>query len=303
MKEKFDEFDNANFFSRIDNTHILELFVGLDEKGRKAIELRSQFMPRNITGTAAIDVNQYRKAEYHTIRFSLMETSITSLFYKFCDDLVEQTRTLGEEEEGYQAIVGRYLQWKKLFVGPNKKYLSEPEIMGLMGELMYLKKNLILQLGVDEALKAWSGQELTHKDFSYGATWCEVKAISKNSPSVRVSSLEQLDSENDGILAVFFLERMSPAYNGISLNRFILEVSERLNQPQKEIFFAKVAMQGFEFNDYYDEYVYELSSFVKYHVDKEGIFPKLVKQNVNAAVIKATYEILLSEIKAFEIKE
>ena len=44
-KELFSKFENANYFSRVDNVHILELHVGLDEKGRKAIEFRSQFKP------------------------------------------------------------------------------------------------------------------------------------------------------------------------------------------------------------------------------------------------------------------
>ena len=37
IKALFEKFSNANFFSRVDNIHILELHVGLDEKGRKAI--------------------------------------------------------------------------------------------------------------------------------------------------------------------------------------------------------------------------------------------------------------------------
>ena len=36
IKEFFAQFSNANYFSRVDNVHPLELHVGLDEKGRKA---------------------------------------------------------------------------------------------------------------------------------------------------------------------------------------------------------------------------------------------------------------------------
>ena len=59
IKALFEKFINANFFSRVDNSHILELHVGLDEKGRKAIEFRGAFTPRKVTGTSAIVVNQY----------------------------------------------------------------------------------------------------------------------------------------------------------------------------------------------------------------------------------------------------
>ena len=33
IKSLFEKFSNANFFSRVDNIHILELHIGLDEKG------------------------------------------------------------------------------------------------------------------------------------------------------------------------------------------------------------------------------------------------------------------------------
>lgn len=96
--------------------------------------------------------------------------------------------------------------------------------MGLIGELLFLKDQLSKSIGFSEALKSWSGQELTHKDFSYGDTWTEVKTIRRSSQSVRISSLEQLDSEYDGELAVYALEKMSPEYKGITLNKLIVEM-------------------------------------------------------------------------------
>ena len=54
IKSLFEKFSNANFFSRVDNIHILELHIGLDEKGRKAIEFRGKFTPRKVSGTSAI---------------------------------------------------------------------------------------------------------------------------------------------------------------------------------------------------------------------------------------------------------
>lgn len=104
IKALFEKFSNANFFSRVDNIHILELHVGLDEKGRKAIEFRGKFTPRKVSGTSAIEVNQYTRPDYNTIRFSLCDEEVSGLFYKFCEDLVEQTRDVKERSEGYTAI-------------------------------------------------------------------------------------------------------------------------------------------------------------------------------------------------------
>lgn len=301
IKEKFKEFTRPEFFSRIDSEHILELYIGLDEKGRKAIELRYSFIPRKVTGTSAIEVNQYKKDRYNTLRFSLVDEEISGLFYKFCEDLIEQTRDLQDAGSGYQTIVNRFFQWKKMFVSSKNNFLTEPEIMGLIGEILFLRGNLAERIGFPDALKSWSGQELTHKDFSYENSWFEAKAINRGAQSVRISSLEQLDSENDGELVVHILEKMSNAYNGITLNRLVLETRNMFaSDEDRDLFMSKVALQGYEYNNYYDDFVYEIVSFKRYHVCND--FPKLTVSNVPAAIRKANYDIALTDITAFEIK-
>ncbi len=302
IAEQFDGFKRPGFFSRVDATHILELHIGLDEKGRKAIELRAAFTPVKVTGTSAIDVNQYRKDEYNTIRFSLKDDEMSGLFYKFCDDIIEQTRELKDLRDGYRAVTARFFQWKKMFVLSRNTFLTEPEIMGLIGEILFLKNILSKEIGLSEALKSWSGQELTHKDFSCDNRWYEVKTINRGNPNVRISSLEQLDSEKDGELIVFSMEKMSAAYNGVTLNKLILETRQMfLSREESDDFLAKVALQGYEYNNYYDDFVFEISNVMRYAVGKE--FPKLTSANVPEAIAKASYDISLSEIQSFIINK
>ncbi len=301
-RNRFEEFTQKNYYSRVDPTHILELHIGLDEKGRKAIELRYPFVPRKVSGTSAIEVNQYAKEEYNTIRFSLCDEELSGLFYKFCDDIIEQTKEMPEEAGGYQAILNRFFLWKKMFVSSKKQFLTEPEIMGLIGEILFLKGNLADRVGLADALKSWSGQELTHKDFSFEHMWFEVKAISRGSQTVRISSLEQLDSDNDGELIVYSLEKMSTAYNGIKLNELVVETGKMFaSEEDRDRFMSKVALQGYEYNNYYDDFVYEISSFARFNVDKS--FPKLTPRSLPVAIRKATYDISLVDIAEFEIKD
>lgn len=302
VEERFGEFLKPNYFSRVDSEHVLELFIGLDEQGRKAIELRSPFVPRKITGTASIDVNQYKREEYNTIRFSLSNDEVSGLYYKFCDDIIEQTRCLREKSEGYQTVVNRFFMWKKTFVPGNKCLLSESEIMGLIGEILFLKNDLSKRIGLSNALQAWSGQELTHKDFSAGESWYEVKTIHRGKTTVKISSIEQLESNNNGELIVYSLEKMSEAYNGISLNKLVLNTMNMFEtQQEKEDFWSKVSMHGYEFNNYYDSFVFEISNCSKYSV-YEG-FPRLQKNQLPKAIVKASYELQLTDIKEFELHE
>jgi hypothetical protein len=116
--------------------------------------------------------------------------------------------------------------------------------------------------------------------------------------TVKISSLEQLESAHDGILAVYSLEKMSTAYNGISLNKLIMETRKLFLLGEEEAtFMSKVALQGYEYNDYYDEFVYEISDYRKYRVSDD--FPRLTCKNVDPAITKASYEIALIEIEKF----
>lgn len=302
IRSQFSAFSRPEYFSRIDDEHILDLHIGLDEKGRKSIELRSMFKPVKVTGTSAIDVTQYTKPEYNTIRFSLKDDDMSGLFYKFCEDIIEQTKDLKNEKDGYKAITTRFFQWKKMFVLSKNTFLTEPEIMGMIGEILFLRGPLAEEIGLSEALKSWSGQELTHKDFSCSDKWYEVKTISRGNTTVRISSLEQLDSDKNGELIVYSLEKMSPAYNGISLNKLILETRQMfLSADEADTFLAKVAMQGYEYNNYYDEFVFEVSGLTRYKVTDQ--FPKLTHANVPKEITKANYDLALAEIMSFSTKE
>lgn len=302
IRSQFSAFSRPEYFSRIDDEHILDLHIGLDEKGRKSIELRSMFKPVKVTGTSAIDVTQYTKPEYNTIRFSLKDDDMSGLFYKFCEDIIEQTKDLKNEKDGYKAITTRFFQWKKMFVLSKNIFLTEPEIMGMIGEILFLRGPLADEIGLSEALKSWSGQELTHKDFSCSDKWYEVKTISRGNTTVRISSLEQLDSDKNGELIVYSLEKMSPAYNGISLNKLILETRQMfLSADDADTFLAKIAMQGYEYNNYYDEFVFEVSGLTRYKVTDQ--FPKLTHANVPKEITKANYDLALAEIMSFSTKE
>ncbi len=151
-------------------------------------------------------------------------------------------------------------------------------------------------------MKSWSGQELTHKDFSGYDLWYEVKTINRGNPNVRISSLEQLDSEKEGELIVFSMEKMSPAYHGVSLNKLILETRQLFSsREESDDFLAKVALQGYEYNDYYDDFVFEISNVIRYEVNKD--FPKLTADIVPKAIIKANYEIALSDLHSYIISK
>ena len=91
--------------------------------------------------------------------------------------------------------------------------MSDTEIVGLLGELLFMDDHMIPQYGVATALASWMGPEKTHKDFSTENMWYEIKTINSGKTTVRISSLEQLDGDIEGQLVVYDLEKMSPSFN------------------------------------------------------------------------------------------
>lgn len=277
-----------------------DIFIGKDDEGRYCFEYRGMFTPVKVVGSKPLVVNQYKIDEKVLIlRFSLEYNELVGCFSAFCEDLVLSVQDMPDGNAAYKTLVSRFQAWRKLFK-PNRTILSEYEIQGLIGELLFMKNYAIPHWGIDEALESWTGPEKTHKDFSKGDKWFEIKTITSGKETVRISSIEQLDSDSDGVLCIYSLEKMSPSFNGIKLNFLVNELCTKFSLNQKDILLNKLELFGFDFEPANDNYVYALTDFSSYSV-KRG-FPRLERSNVPLPISKAIYDIIISELAPFKIK-
>lgn len=300
-KDKFDEFKLPEFFKRVDNEHPLDIFVGLNSKGNKTIRYKGVFSIQKFIGTSCIEVQHTKNDDRYTLSFSLTNDQASTLFYKFCDDLVEESRIIKDMDAGYKYIVNRFLLWKKLFV-TKKNILTENEIMGLLGECLFLYRYCFKKYGKHDGLHGWSGTEPTHKDFSYGEYWYEVKTKSTHSSSIRISSVEQLDSPHIGELVVIDLEKMSPEYNGLNINDLVIEIRKCLDSIDDiDLFDYKLLQNGYQYNEEYDLYSYELKSMSRYFVCED--FPRITRRNIDSRIVNVQYEITVSAIQELRIED
>ena len=284
-------------YIRVSDSHPLELYIGKNEKGYPTLRDNGIFQPVKIVGNSILEIKQVKTANYISILFSYTSKENFSLFYNFCEDIINQTSDYFGND-GYIEIVNRYNQWKKMFYG-NSKTLSENEVIGLIGELLFLKDYCFPIYGISIGLNGWSGPEPTHKDFSYKNEWYEIKSINSFKNTVTISSIEQLDSLIEGKLVVYSFEKMSPSFNGISLNALVGMVSNMIQyETDKDIFFEKLKQVGYSYNEVYDNYVYNMINVDKYVVNAE--FPKIKAEDLPNGIGKVQYEILLSLIEKFK---
>lgn len=287
-----------NSWKLVDANHPIPLYVGKDENGFYAMEYVGDFVVnKKIKSSAVISVNHYKTPTGEkSIVFSLVDNRWMNQFVTFCNDVCKQTEHLQKNSsKGYEAVCNAYFVWQKMFKGQNN-ILGESEIKGLIGELLYLKENIIPKYGQTRAIEAWSGTDKTKKDFSIDNTWYEIKTVDVGKPTVKITSIEQLDSSLDGTLAVFHVEKMAPSFNGINLNDLVISIITLLTSLQdKDELISKLNKAGYSPNCDYDEYVYTIKGMSEYNVIKS--FPRLMRSSVPLAVASASYELLLSELE------
>ena len=300
--EKFEGLVEFDKYKLWDPTHPLEFLVGLDDKGRKTFVLVNSSKPDDLKKTSAIDVDS-AKIDVNTYRlsFHLNDSSMEGIFYKFCDDIVESTRAVFDANIGMTLVCRRYNLWKKLFYKLKKNLLSENEQMGLIGELLFLRDDMFKNYDHQKAIDSWSGCDKTHKDFSVDDDWYEIKSPSVSSPSVKISSIEQLDSDKPGMLVVYEMEKMSGAYNGLTLNNVVHSVLAILEPDEETILIEKLKVAGWEENEEYDKTCFRNVTKNYYVVNDD--FPRIKKNNLPLAVIDVEYKILKRDLVNHIVKK
>ena len=305
MKNKLLTLFRDNFptgsFIRVGENKSINLYIGRDMEGRYSFDYRGAFIPVRVIGSGVIAVNHIKSdtTDETFLRFSLTNAELLEYFCTFCADIIDSTIDVIDDKQAYKIICDRYFAWKKLFK-PQQGKLAENELMGLIGEMLFMRDYMLRMYPAITAIESWTGPEPAHKDYSVDDAWYEVKTITVGKDSVKISSLEQLDSDTQGTLVVYALEKMSPTYNGVRINKLVTSILDKVQTPMlRELFLTKLTMAGFEFNPENDKFVYDIHDFMTYKVDET--FPKLSNKNIPLAINKVQYEIILSEIEDYKI--
>lgn len=234
----------------------------------------------------------------YALRFLLNYPSLNELFVKLCWDLIDCSRN---NSEPIATILSRFNSWIRLLQKRGEGLLSPSAQKGLIGELLFLKE-LIVSEGSIKALNSWVGPEGSDQDFICENSWNEIKATTIASTTVVISSLQQLDRNDQGYLVVYFMDKTtSNGLQTLSLPEVVDDVRKLLPIGVTDLFLCKLAMWGYYSKDCerYKEMRYRLSEKRVYSVDDR--FPKLTRSNVPSEVHNAKYELDLLTIDRFKI--
>ncbi|MBR3382820.1 MAG: PD-(D/E)XK motif protein [Clostridia bacterium] len=260
----------------------IEVFFGFSFEGN----LRLSFMSKGdcpvMESTSILHVVQGRegKDSYWT-SFDLLNGELKEAYFSFCENMIDSIVEIRDESLALNMLRRRFITWKKLFQKVSGGDISKEKLMGIFGELAVLKEIISKKYGVDTAIQAWGGPKMQSKDFTVGDTWYEVKTIGANADSIRISSLAQLSSPNNGHLVVVRAEAVSPEAGGTSLaiidlvKEILLSVSSESieNDFIRKIQGMGIDVYGKEINSRFD-----IKSIKSYSVAEE--FPRITVDNV-----------------------
>ncbi len=288
---------------RIDNIHPLNFYLSKDEYnnykllfigGKKKVEIRDSDVIKVATG------KRYDGRVAYS--FVLTDKNFTNQFFRLCYDLIDSSRGCKNNEESYNFVLNLFIKWQKMMKSSSNNILSQEKVKGLIAELIILYDELQNNNNILELINAWKGPEGYYQDFIFFNTWFEIKAISKRSEKITISSIEQLDVCNDGKLFTVQLDKIdNQRNNSITLNKIVKMIEEKLNFDINlfYIFRDKLTSLGYVYSEEYDKLIYEIGNITIYLVDKN--FPRIRRYDISNKIGKVKYEIILSTINKWSM--
>lgn len=303
IQKIYDELQQGDSFKRIGNDKSpISIYCGLREVDMPSIAFMCKNPPILIESTQYLRVSQWEeKDKIYWTSFDLQLANARTIFYALCLDLINAATGAKNENDAMRAVKSRYMVWRKMFRKATTP-MSFEAYQGLYGELYFLYFEMTKKYLLEDAIKSWSGASRTAKDFSIDEEWFEVKTITTNATEVKISSLTQLDSDEEGHLVVLRVEKMSEEYNDghATVNELMsLILKDISDEGLKDNFLEKVAAYGYVTEDELQPYpTFKVHRIDSYRVDEQ--FPKITSRDVAFdEITKVTYCISTNGTKGF----
>ncbi len=192
-------------------------------------------------------------------------------------------------------------------IGKKERKMSLTAAKGLYAELLLLESYLSKKESSHiDTLHGWHRPAPANHDFDYPDYSQEVKAISRNATTIKITSEHQLMAvENKPLLMQFYRIDHVKKSNEDSLGNLYNSIKEMLKPQQINIFEIKCAEDAF--CEYLGpehmplDYKFITIEDFKYNVDQQK-FPRIRKEKIDAGLSKISYSIDVSSIEEFKIE-
>lgn len=304
-KELREKWNTINYYSggalKLSVKHPLEWYVRYATPEHKSVVIVSQKALKKIDSSKCIDAScNQRKDGKYAISFTLMDRKQEDVFITMTEDIIEYSN-VDTDDIALLKVLRRYNAWLKLLDHKSNAILGSNTQKGLIGELLFLKEKIEAGMAPSIALAGWVGPEGADQDFVYADCWHEIKATGISSVGISISSVEQIDRDDDGELVVYRIDKCAPDYPesftlyGLVHNIIDL-ISQRGENPDELI--LKLGSAGYIDMKEYDKQHFRMSSKQIFSVSDS--FPKIRRSDIPAEITNAEYQINIPSIKNWE---
>ena len=294
-----------SIFQLFDSTHPLRFYIGKSIENHRVLMLVVGCCPPKVKSMRAIKIKSYSRDDKTWALVLTLESSVLEpMFSLLCADLINFSRNnFITEDEALVSVLRRLAYWRLLLERETLNLLSESEIRGLCGELLFLLR-LFDKLGVNAALKSWVGPYDAPQDFQSDEYSWEIKTIRPSASKILISSEFQLQVSHSPIylVVIVLIETMNlDEINSFSINSLVENIRSRLWQDVEvfDLFEKKLSQTGYSPRSEYDEFNYKVGDTFTYKVI-EG-FPCITSAKLASSISKVSYEIEISECKKYLI--
>jgi hypothetical protein len=298
---------NEFHYVRIDESSIIPSYCGVDSDGLLFLAFRCARRPQipevNLSSFDSFSSQRPDKTWLYILR--LIDQKLVSVFDALCIDLINEVSTTQNEDDFARLLKRRVKLWQKLFTNSNDGLLKRSQIIGLIGELLFLI-DLIQTDGIplEMAISSWQGPYGANQDFIFNNSAVEIKTNRDDLDEISISSVEQLNTDRfSSIKLVNFGYRdvAQGDINGVSLNSLSARVAALC---EKEPFLLRefnsaLLEAGYVFNDLYDQI--NISIIRKDAYDIAGNFPRIIPSHIELGITEVRYKISLIFISSFKL--
>lgn len=295
----------SDMFNIISRVKAVKTFKGIDNRGFESIVFIFKKKPKFELKTSKIVSRILERPDEYRLFISLVDDNKTSgeIFDVLTEDLLRSIENVADEQKVLEILASRFQYWSDLFKR-KREQMDEKWIRGFIGELWFLSNILAKKIGINNAIRSWTGSEKGNQDFITEDKIFEIKTCIQQAISIKISNYNQLSKNM--FLAVMHVSRSSDvSSSSVNLAKLISCIDKMISSPETHIVFNEKLLElglfPIDESRVYDRFSYDIQSLSYFEIDEN--FPIIDHATVPDAVLKYSYDLSLSAINEFAISE
>ncbi len=285
-----------------DKENSLKFFWAKDSIGNSIFLLHTKLdviKTERIPKLNGIKVTLSKIEKTYQLILTLISKDDKDIFYTLCIDLLNSTKGVYDENIAIGILLKRLKKWQ-YFLKQSRNPIDKKQLKGLIGELFFLKKYLLKNFNVDEALNFWKAPLQSVQDFELNNMAIEVKTKSSMN-AITISSYEQLFTTLDELylFVLTLTESTQKDKESFTVYDLIKEIRKLIGLEYIDKFNHLLLLYGFLELSEYKELYFKISTDEFYKVI-DG-FPRI--SEVPQSIENLTYRVNLDACKDFLVEE